>query len=202
MSFKFLKKYEREDYEYLAEIAALISGNDAEVASAMESALDNPKKYLKRNAERFDDRGIDLSDKELEDEFEPEELPDVLLFCAMVDELDKRGYVFEVDWKCSIDDYFYALQEMKSYDMISNVCGGHMDRVHLGFVPLSNGEKLDMDEDVETWGKTLNSALGEQARIGYIDIDSDSYPLVITTPEVFARISKIAEDNGHSIVAF
>lgn len=201
MSFKFLKNYEREDCEYLAEIAALISGNDAEVTSAMESALDDPKKYLKRNVERFDNRGIDFSDKELEDEFEPEELPDVLMFLAMVDELDSHGYVFEVDWKCGLEDFIWSLREMKTYGLISDILG-KFDHVHLGFVPLKNGEKLDEEDDVETWGRSLNAVLGNTSRLGYIDIDSDSYVLVIATPEVFAKISKIAEDNGHSIVVF
>lgn len=201
MSFKFLKNYEREDYEYLAEIAALISGNDAEVTSAMESALDAPKKYLKRNAEQFDDRGIDLSDKELEDEFEPEELPDVLMFLAMVDELDSHGYVFEVDWKCGLEDFIWSLREMKTYGLISETLG-KFDHVHLGFVPLKNDEKLDEKDDVETWGKSLNAVLGNTAQLGYIDIDSDSYVLVIAAPEVFAKISKIAGENGHGIVVF
>lgn len=197
MSFKFLKNYEREDYEYLAEIAALISGNDAEVTSAMESALGNPKEYLKRNAERFDNRGIDLSDDDCMDEFEPDEL----LFLAMVDELDSHGYVFEVDWKCGLEDFIWSLREMKTYGLISDILG-KFDHVHLGFVPLKNSEKLDEEDDVETWGKTLNAVLGSTARLGYIDIDSDSYVLVIATPDVFSKISKIAVENGHSIVVF
>lgn len=180
---KFLKDYEREECEYLSEIAALISKNDAEVVKAVESAIDNPKKYLKRNAERFDDRSIDFSDEDFTDEFEPEEL----LFLAMVDELDERGYAFEVDWKCPIEDFLWSLEQMKTYGLISDVIGSL---------------ELDEDGEVETWGKTLNAALGDRARLGYIDIDSDSYVLIIVSPEVLARIGKIAEENGHSIVAF
>lgn len=197
MNFNFLKGYEREDYEYLAEIAALISENDAEVTSAMESALDDPKKYFKRNEERFDDRGIDFSDEDCMDEFETDEL----LFLAMVDELDSHGYVFEVDWKCGLEDFIWSLREMKTYGLISETLG-KFDHVHLGFVPLKNGEKLDEKDDVETWGKSLNAVLGNTARLGYIDIDSDSYVLVIATPEVFAKTSKIAEENEHGIIMF
>ncbi|MBD5111889.1 MAG: hypothetical protein HDT42_05055 [Ruminococcaceae bacterium] len=180
---KFLKDYEREECKYLAEIAALISKNDAEVVKAVEFAIDNPKKYLKRNAERFDDRSIDFSDEDFTDEFEPEEL----LFLAMVDELDQHGYAFEVDWKCGLEDFIWSLEQMKPYGLISDVIS------HL---------ELDKNDDVETWGKALNAALGDRARLGYIDIDSDSYVLIIVTPEVFAKISEIAEDNGHSVVTF
>lgn len=180
---EFLEDYEREECKYLAEIAALISKNDAEVVKAVEFAIDNPKKYLKRNAERFDDRSIDFSDEDFTDEFEPEEL----LFLAMVDELDRGGYAFEVDWKCGLEDFIWSLEQMKPYGLISDVIS------HLEF---------DEDNDVETWGKTLNAALGDRARLGYIDIDSDSYVLIIVTPEVFAKISEIAEDNGHSVVTF
>lgn len=180
---KFLKDYEREECEYFAEIAALISKNDAEVVKAVKSAIDNPKRYLKQNAERFDNRSIDFSDEDFIDEFEPEEL----LFLAMVDELDSHGYAFEVDWKCSVEDFVWSLEQMKTYGLISDVIS-----------PL----ELDEDGDVETWGKTLNAALGDRARLGYIDIDSDSYVLIIVSPEVFAKISEIAVENGHSIVAF
>ncbi|MDE7398303.1 MAG: hypothetical protein K2N06_02130 [Oscillospiraceae bacterium] len=149
----------------------------------MKSAIDNPKRYLKQNAERFDDRSIDFSDEDFTDEYEPEEL----LFLAMVDELDSHGYAFEVDWKCPVEDFVWSFEQMKSYALISDVIS------HL---------ELNEDDNVETWGKTFNVALGDRARLGYIDIDSDSYVLIITTPEVFAKIGKIAEENGHSIVAF
>mgnify|MGYP007127603965 CR=1 FL=1 len=45
----------------------------------------------------------------------------------------------------------------------------------------------------------INTALGGRAYICMIDIDSDSYELIIVNADVYEKISHIAESNGHTI---
>ena len=42
----------------------------------------------------------------------------------------------------------------------------------------------------------------KDACICMIDIDSDSYELIITSRDTYNKISDIAENNGHSIKSF
>lgn len=45
-------------------------------------------------------------------------------------------------------------------------------------------------------------ATGGKAIVGYVDssLDIELYPLIIVTPEVFAKVSKIAGENGHKFL--
>ena len=164
-----LEDYKREDYNYILDMALAISSDDPNVMDSLTLALDKPKQYFKTNAKRFDERFIDFEDEDLEDEFELEDL----FFLAMVDELQEHGHLFEVDWKCSLEDFLWALQQLKNYNMISNVI---------------SSVKLDEKLEVDVWIEKINEALGGKAYVCYTDIDSDSYPLIIVDSKVYKMI--------------
>ena len=70
---EIFEDYDRGDFKDILETARAISGNDRRVAAAVNAALDNPKKYIKQNASRFSERGIELDDEDILDEFDSDE---------------------------------------------------------------------------------------------------------------------------------
>ena len=103
---------------------------------------------------------------------------------GMVDLLDEEGYAFGIDYKCELEDFLWALKQLKSYSLID--------------INLSSLNLIE-NENVESWGEEINTALGGRAYICMIDIDSDSYELIIVNADVYEKISHIAESNGHTI---
>lgn len=166
-----LEDYEREDYEDILETAGAISANHKDVMKTLSSALDNPKKYFKNNTQRFLERNIDFQDEDLEDEIDLDDL----FFLAMIDELSEYGYVYEVDWKCSLEDFLWSLKQLKNYSMISHIL-----------------PTVDLDENfnVDMWIEKINESLDKKAYICYVDIDSDSFPLIIASPETYQLIGE------------
>lgn len=166
---ELFKGYERASCKDVLQAATLISGNDPEIVKIMSSALNDPIKYLRTRAEQFEQRGIDFEDEDLPEEFSPEEL----LILAMVDELEEHKYLFEFDWKVELEDLTWGLEQLKSYGLIADV----MKTV-----------KLNENDNIEVWGKEINSALGEKACVCYIDIDSDSFPVVILDHDILGKL--------------
>lgn len=166
---ELLEDYDREEHEDILETARIISADDKELVKQVTLAIDKPEQYFKDNAERFGERGIDFEDEEFADELDMDEL----LLLAMVDELEQQGYAVELDWKCELEDFLWGLEQTKNYNLISDVI---------------QNVKLDEDKDIEMWGKEFNTALSGKVHICYIDIDSDSYPLVIVTAEALKNI--------------
>ena len=82
------------------------------------------------------------------------------------------------------EDFLWALKQLKTYSLID---------INLSSL------NLNENEDVESWGEEINTALGGRAYICMIDIDSDSYELIIVNADVYEKISHIAESNGHTI---
>ena len=103
---------------------------------------------------------------------------------SMVDLLDEEGYAFGIDYKCELEDFLWALKQLKTYSLID---------INLSSL------NLNENEDVESWGEEINTALGGRAYICMIDIDSDSYELIIVNADVYEKVSHIAESNGHTI---
>lgn len=185
-------KKETSELKFIKDIAAIICGGDTDVLHAIDDMLSNPKKYFKRNAERYDERGID--DEEIQDIMEDgdEEEQTELFWLGMVDELIAGGYVAEVDYKCSKDELLYALSALRSYQMLRNKFSSDMLNC--------------TDDDISTLCSEISKLMAGTAKIGYIDIDSDSYPLFILTAasgksadELFAELSTIAADNLFNI---
>ena len=103
---------------------------------------------------------------------------------GMVDLLDEEGYAFGIDYKCELEDFLWALKQLKTYSLID--------------INLSSLNLIE-NENVESWGEEINTALGGRAYICMIDIDSDSYEMIIVNSDVYEKISHIAERNGHTI---
>lgn len=118
---------------------------------------------------------------------ECEEDRDYEYWSGMYDQLEEEGYLFSVDYKCELEDFLWALSQINNYSLIESTV---------------SGLQLDETRDVDTWGEEINAASGGRAYICMIDIDSDSYELIIVTADVYEKISSIASANGHTIEDF
>ena len=163
-------------YSYVLEIAKLLTDNET-VHANLRSALDNPDKYFSENEWRYAERGVVVGKTDRK----------TLYWLALVDELAEGGGLFEVDYKCELEEFLGALERLNNYGLIGSAVGS-----------------LDLPKagDVEVWGEELNLALGERAFVCYIDIDSDSYPLVIADGGALEKVRRLAENNGQHIEDF
>ena len=165
-------KSEAPDFSYIADLARLISSNDTRLTAKIDRMLTSPEEYFSENAERYEERGLDVKTADR----------DTLMWIGFVDELSEHGYLFGVDWKCEAEDFKWALSQLKSGDVIPDL-------------------ELDENGDPEEWGNIINNALTDYC-VCRVDIDSDSYEMIIVTAEAFEDISRIAEQNKHRIVKF
>lgn len=167
------ENYDRSQFEHMLKEAAAISENDPEVVKAMEEMLDDPINYLKQKADTFEEWGIELSDNVLPDYFEEDDLLEI----AMADTLEKGFYMVEADGECDIDDFFDVLEEIETYGLIA----AEMPRIK---------NELDTDGGVEAWIERINELLDGKAYVIYRDMDTESYPLTIVSPETFAVLTE------------
>ncbi len=149
-------------FSYISEIAKLLTDNET-VHANLKFALDTPDKYFSENEWRYAERGFVVGKTDRK----------TLYWLALVDELAEGGSVFEVDYKCELDEFRGALERLSNYGMIESV-----------FSSLD----LSEDGDIEVWGE--------------IDIDSDSYPLVIMDGGALDKLQRLAADNDHKIEGF
>lgn len=163
-------------YSYILEIAKLLTDNET-VHANLKAALDNPDKYFSENEWRYAERGVVVGKTDRK----------TLYWLALVDELAEGGCLFEVDYKCELEEFLGALERLSNYGLIESAVGS---------------VKLDESNDIESWGEEVNLALGEKAFVCYIDIDSDSYPLVIVNGGAIDRLQELAGDNGQKIEGF
>ena len=170
---ELFEEYEREDCEGLIDSARAISQNDPEVVKAVEFAVDAPRKYLVQNAERFAERGIKFDDKEILNDFESDDL----LFIAMIDELEARGYAVEVAYDCNYEEFLAALKTLKTYEMIADT----IESTDMG--------ELAEDGDGGVWVEEINAWLEGKAFICYNDIGASKNPLIIVDPETFKLLN-------------
>ncbi|MFR0880689.1 MAG: DUF6630 family protein [Oscillospiraceae bacterium] len=153
----------KPDFSYITEIAGLITENDSGFMKRLNDFLIYTQKECKEKDRDFE------------------------YWSGMYDQLEEEGYLFSVDYKCELEDFLWALERLKNYNLID--------------IDLS-GLDLSEDDDVEVWIREINAALNGKACIGVVDMDSDSYELIITTCETYRKISAAAENNEHLIKTF
>lgn len=172
----FGKKEGKGGYFHILEIARLLTDNET-VHANLKAALDNPEKYFSENEWRYAERGVVVGKTDRK----------TLYWLALVDELAEGGCVFEVDYKCELEEFLGALERLNNYGLIESAVGS-LD--------------LPEDGDVEVWSEELNATLDEKAFVCFIDIDSDSYPLVIVNGDALEKVRKLAESKGQRIEDF
>lgn len=202
----------KTDFTFVTEIAALISDNDQEVINNLADAIKAPRKYFKKNSKRFRAHDMEIDDYVFTKNraFDYARSMDEVLWVAMIDELNAGGYLLEVDSDCEIEDFIEELKRLKAYDLISKAIPERIDedRDELCGLECLFG-KIDLNDDdddvwgVDFWCMQLNAGLDGKAIVGYVDssLDINLYQLIIITPEVFEKVSKIARENGHKFLS-
>lgn len=166
-----------KNYFFIADIAAFITDNDSEVVSKLCECASDPWAYAEKNTSRYLQRGIFVSGREAND-------IDDICWIGMIDELEENGYLFPCDYSEEVENILWGLSQLKNYGLIESY---------------TDDFEADDDEDAEAFIHKLNSTL-KCACICMIDIDSDSYELIIASLDVYKKISAIAKNNGYSII--
>lgn len=149
---------------FIADIAAFITDNDSEVVSKLRECANDPWAYAEKNTSRYLQRGVVVSDRAAND-------IDDICWIGMIDELEENGYLFPCDYSEEVENIIWGLSQLKNYSLIESY---------------TDDFEADDDDDAEAFVHKLNSTL-KDACICMIDIDSDSYELIIASLDVYKR---------------
>lgn len=145
---------------------------DDDTAARLNRCISDPRTYYDDHAELYAERCIS-SDAD----------DDTIIWIGIVDALIEQGIMFEFDFKVELDDFVYGMQEINSNDAL-----------------IIDEDSFDEDADITEWLKGLYHAWsGQGFVIAGMDIDSDSYCVLITGESVFDRIVTEAGKTGHTI---
>ncbi|MBG9792935.1 hypothetical protein ABD76_10715 [Paenibacillus dendritiformis] len=159
----------------LLNLSKRLSLGSNEILQNVRLAVDNPSKYFHENRNRLDERNID-------------ELTEELPWIALVDELIENGFAFEVDWKesnyriCEIID---VLLEKKSFSLLE-----------WQWADEGNYDELSTAEFLHEVSQRLKA---HSISLAYVDIDSDSYVLIVVPVQEIESLKMLALAAGHSI---
>ena len=138
------------DFNIYLEFAKLISLDDKKVLSEVKELITNTDRFISKNKEFYENRGIDLGKWK-----RPR-----LIWMGFADILINNGFAEEFDWKCELECFESLLAEIKSFKVY-----------HLELPPLTEDKN-----DVYEWIKTINTIWQEQGFcLMQMYIDSDSY---------------------------
>lgn len=164
-------KDKKENFTFVYDIAERITSNDSKVMKKIKLFINDPEEYEKS----YSMRDVDVPDK-----FNNA----VFYWLSMVDELEEGCYLFSADYKHELVDFLWGLEQLKNYSLIEKAVSEC---------------KLDKNGSVEAWISEINRALKSRFFVCMIDIDSDSYELIIASCEVYKKISEIAASKGFTI---
>lgn len=158
-------------YKEIFEIAKAVSNDDPEVVKAVRTALDEPVKYFRENAQRYLDRGMDFDNESIYDNFMVYDL----LELASIDELEERGYVSRVSIDCKLPQFRQGLARIKNYEEIKSI---------------AEAFEFSEDGDIVTWTEELNAELGGKAYLAFIiEMVEETFALAVTDRETSEMIN-------------
>ena len=150
----------------------LDDGADA-LWSEVELALNEPEHYFSRFADDLAHRGIESPDA-------------VSPWLALVDGLQRRGQIHEMDWKLDMGDAIWGVQQLQS----SRQRGLSLDAL-AGSKALGHDALTEAAAHLRSQGVALVT----------FDIDSDSYPLSLLALEDVEPLEKLAKRVGGKLIA-
>ncbi|RAV14815.1 DUF6630 family protein [Paenibacillus contaminans] len=163
-----------EKREALLALSGKLSCGIGTIAEEVVQATDHPERYVELWGDRLINRGIE------------EPIPD-LAWIALVDALDEQGLVREIDWKQDADNILFAVHSL-------------LDR--RGW--LQPAAERGLEQAISPGGYTFDHLreLHEWLRphgivLGHLDINSDSYVLIVVQEDQCEEIERLAETSGH-----
>jgi len=100
------KSEDEIDFNIYLEFAKLISLDDKKVLSEVKELITNTDRFISKNKEFYENRGIDL------DKWKKSRL----IWMGFADILISNGYAEEFDWKCELESFEFLLTELKSFN--------------------------------------------------------------------------------------
>lgn len=158
----------------LLKIMECIAEGNKELVKELEECISDTEKYYENHQEEFEERGME-DDEEEED----------IQWIAMVDILEREGYVAECDWKEGKEDFLWHVS-------------------HLNGIK-SKGLELDekwFDEagEIIEWLEILDEKWkAKKVCMAAVDISSDSYVIFPIAAAEFEMLEELAEEIGFRI---
>lgn len=147
------------------------------VTTETHLALDQPQTYFARFANALAERGIDSAS-------------DVTPWLALVDALQRHDALVECDWKTDNHDIAHALKTL-----------AQTHQLHL-----RTFDALDHPSDPAPTGSHApaihNLLSATHMTLAFLDIDSDSYPLVLLPTASLAEAQQLAAQSGQRLTVF
>ncbi|GAB2821194.1 hypothetical protein GCM10027276_24080 [Comamonas piscis] len=151
---------------------ALALDDSDELWAEVRQAIEQPAQYLDRFDNDLVKRGMD----------EPEH---VTPWLALVEGLQRRGQNFELDWKLTMEDAIWVLQQLQAVQQ-----RGLDWQALAGSKALNHGALQDAGDYLR----------GQSLSLVSFDIDSDSYPLSVLETSAAAPLQGLAERIGGKLV--
>lgn len=176
-----LEKEEDIEMEHVfLKIMECVTDGNQKLMEEMENCISNTEDYYKKHLDEFEERG--MGEIEVEEEGIEE---DEIQWIAMVDILEKGGYVAECDWCVSKEDFLYSvenLNKVKSKDL------------------KIEDSWLEYDQNITEWLEIIDEKWGKEGMAMFaFDIDSDSYVLFPCKTEKLEQLKEWAEEAGYRI---
>ncbi|OAB45509.1 DUF6630 family protein [Paenibacillus glacialis] len=148
--------------------------NSSKIVEEVRFAIEEPDNYFFRFKEKFKERGMEKPS---------EELPWIVLLDALIE----AELAYEIDWKESTLEITYAIDDLSDRKKIDSL---DWDWIENMSDAMPTGEKLQAIAD-RMYERSLSLA--------YLDIDSDSYILVVVPNIEISELIDLALKAGHTI---
>lgn len=152
---------------------ALVPDDADALWSEVEQALNEPEHYFSRFADDLAQRGIESPDA-------------VSPWLALVDGLQRREQVHEMDWKLDMGELIWGLQQLQ-----------FSRQREISLDALAGSKAMGHDALTEA-GAHLRS---QGVALVTFDIDSDSYPLSLLAQEDTEPLEELAKRVGRKLIA-
>jgi hypothetical protein len=160
----------QHDNQKLSALAELLCPGDSTLLDEVDLAARQPQQYLARFAERLSYRGIDAVSPELP-------------WIALVDGLDARGRLAEVDWKEDSDSIRDALDDLLGADPFD-----------WGWSEAEEVNEAPTEEFLCRVGDRLHAT---GIALAFLDIASDCYPLITLDCKELQAAQQLARQSGY-----
>jgi hypothetical protein len=164
-------RFWRRDEGALADLARLLSGDDATLVAEVALASERPRDYIARFAETLRWRGVST------DSYEARELP----WIALVDGLIARKLLQEIDWRAHGDELADAMTTIAADE-------------EWGWLASEEWRAKTADERFAAIETRLAP---KRLALVTVDIGGDCYPLMVLPPERLAEAGALARRAGH-----
>lgn len=154
-------------------LANLLVPDDPSLIEELNLAIDKPAEYLAQFQEQLSYRGID----------EPfPELP----WIALVDGLIARNRLVEIDWKNYVEDVTWNIDQLLQNEPD--------EPERWKWTKTGIWDEKPTEELLEAIAYRFH---GQGLSLVYVDIDSDSYPLMFIKSEQLAKSQQLANEAGY-----